>query len=222
MRGLFMTIEGPEGAGKSTQAKLLIQRLEPLVPLIHTREPGGTSIGERIRSVLLDEGRREMAAQTEMLLFAAARAQLVRELIEPALRAGQLVLSERYVDASLAYQGYARGLGIDVVRQVNAVATGGLMPDLTFLLDIEPAVGLARARQAVGKDGRPGHGDRLEQEDLTFHTKVREGFRLLAREEPTRFRVVDGSQDPRLVHDEIAGAVERFLRARGWLVSNSS
>lgn len=222
MRGLFVTIEGPEGAGKSTQANLLKERLQSLGPLLHTREPGGTPIGERIRSLLLDEAGREMAAQTEMLLFAAARAQFVREVVEPALVAGQLVLSERYVDASLAYQGHARGLGIDVVRKVNAVATGGLMPDLTILLDIDPEVGLARARHAAGKDGRPGHGDRLEQEDVAFHIRVREGFRLLAREEATRFRVVDGSRDPRTVHEEILDAVERFLRARGWPRSNSS
>ncbi len=222
MRGLFVTIEGPEGAGKSTQANLLKERLQPLVPLLHTREPGGTPIGERIRSILLDEAAREMAAQTEMLLFAAARAQFVREVVEPALAAGQLVLSERYVDASLAYQGHARGLGIDVVRKVNAVASGGLMPDLTILLDIDPEVGLARVRHAAGKGGRPGHGDRLEQEDVAFHIRVREGFRLLAREEATRFRVVDGSRDPRTVHEEILDAVERFLRARGWPLSNSS
>jgi len=222
MRGLFVTIEGPEGAGKSTQANLLKERLQPLGPLLHTREPGGTPIGERIRSILLDEAGREMAAQTEMLLFAAARAQFVREVVEPALAAGHLVLSERYVDASLAYQGHARGLGIDVVRKVNAVATGGLMPDLTILLDIDPEVGLARARHAAGKDGRRGHGDRLEQEEVAFHIRVREGFRLLAREEATRFRIVDGSRDPRTVHEEILDAVERFLRARGWPLSNSS
>ncbi len=222
MRGFFVTIEGPEGAGKSTQANLLKERLQPLGPLLHTREPGGTPIGERIRSILLDEAGREMAAQTEMLLFAAARAQFVREVVEPALAAGHLVLSERYVDASLAYQGHARGLGIDVVRKVNAVATGGLMPDLTILLDIDPKAGLARARHAAGKDGRPGHGDRLEQEEVAFHIRVREGFRLLAREEATRFRIVDGSRDPRTVHEEILDAVERFLRARGWPLSNSS
>jgi len=222
MRGLFITLEGPEGAGKSTQARLLFQRLQAVYPILHTREPGGTAIGERIRSLLLDEGRREMTAQTEMLLFAASRAQFVYEVVEPALQAGQLVLSERYIDTSLAYQGHARGLGIDVVRQVNAVASGGLKPDLTILLDIDPAVGLARARQAAGKEGRQGHGDRLEQEGVTFHGRVREGFLLLAREEPTRFRIVEGNRDPHAVHEEIADVVERFLRARGWRGSNSS
>ncbi len=222
MRGLFITLEGPEGAGKTTQARLLYERLHPRYPMLRTREPGGTPIGERIRALVLDEGQREMTAETEMLLFAAARAQFVQEVVEPALQAGRLVLSERYVDASLAYQGYARGLGVDVVRRVNAVASRGLIPDLTFLLDIDPPVGLARAREATGKQTQQGQGDRLEQEDLAFHSRVREGFLLLAREEPTRVRVVDGNRDPRAVHEEIAGEVERFLRARGWRPSNSS
>lgn len=222
MRGLFITLEGPEGAGKTTQARLLYQRLHPGYPILRTREPGGTPIGERIRALVLDEGQREMTAQTEMLLFAAARAQFVQEVVEPALQAGRLVLSERYVDASLAYQGYARGLGVDVVRQVNAVASRGLMPDLTFLLDVDPTVGLARAREATGKQSHREQGDRLEQEDVAFHVRVREGFLLLAREEPTRVRVVDGNRDPRAVHEEIVGEVERFLRARGWRPSNSS
>ncbi len=222
MRGLFITIEGPEGAGKTTQARLLYERLRPSYPIVHTREPGGTSIGERIRSLLLDDGQGAMVPQTEMLLFAASRAQLVTEVVEPALREGRLVLSERYVDASLAYQGYARGLGIEVVRQVNTVATRGLLPDLTVLLDIDPAVGLARARHSASKEGRRGRGDRMEQEDLAFYMRVREGFLLLAREEPNRMLVVDGDRNQDTVHEEITGVVERFLRTRGWRASNSS
>jgi dTMP kinase len=221
-RGLFITIEGPEGSGKSTQARKLAERLRGRYPLHHTREPGGTTIGERIRDLLLDEQHREMAAQTEMLLFAAARAQFVAEVVEPALRSGQVVLSERYVDASFAYQGYGRGLGIDVVRRVNAVATGGVMPDLTVLLDIDPAVGLQRARGASGQAGRGGRGDRLEQEDLRFHVRVREGFLSIAHEEPNRVRVVDGSGAPQAVHEEIVRLVEQFLAARGWQASSSS
>lgn len=222
MKGLFITIEGPEGAGKTTQARLLYEHLRPSYPILYTREPGGTAIGERIRQVLLDESHREMAAQTEMLLFAASRAQFVAEIVLPALHAGRLVLSERYVDASLAYQGSARGLGVDVVRQVNAVATRGLLPDLTVLIDIDPAVGLQRARHAAGKEGRHGRGDRLEQEDLSFFIKVREGFLAIAHEEPNRVRIVNGNHAQQQVHVQIVQLVGDFLTARGWRRSSSS
>jgi dTMP kinase len=166
--------------------------------------------------LLLDEAHREMSPQAEMLLFAASRAQFVAEVVEPALGRGRLVVSERYVDASLAYQGAARGLGVDVVRRVNEAATRGIMPDLTVMIDIEPAVGLARARQAEGKEGRRGHGDRLEQEDLAFFTRVREGFLVIATEEPARVRLIDGGRTPEAVHADVVRAVDEFLTARGW------
>jgi len=220
--GLFITLEGPEGAGKTTQARLLVEYLRRSHNVLYTREPGGSPISERIRGLLLDEQHREMAPQTEMLLFAASRAQLVAEVIEPTLRQGRIVLCERYVDASLAYQGYARGLGVEVVRRVNEVATRGIVPDLTLMLDIEPAVGLARARQAEGKEGRRGRGDRLEQEDLTFFTRVREGFLAIASEERDRIRLVDGNRPPQVVHGEIVRLVEAFLGARGWRASSLS
>lgn len=222
VRGLFITIEGPEGAGKTTQARLLYEHFRPNYPVLYTREPGGTRIGERIRVLLLDEGHREMTAQTETLLFAAARAQFVSEVVEPALREGRLVLSERYVDASLAYQGYARGVGIEIVREVNAVSTRGLLPDLTLLIDIDAHAGLERARRAAGKEGRQGRGDRLEQEDLAFHVRVREGFLAIAREWPNRVQVVDGNRAQPLVHAEIVQRVEHFLTSRGWRASDSS
>ena len=221
-RGIFITIEGPEGAGKTTQAHLLYEHLSPRYPVLHTREPGGTTIGEQIRTLLLDEDFREMAPQAEMLLFAAARAQFVSEVVEPALREGRLVLSERYVDASVAYQGYARGLGVDVVRQVNSVATGGLLPDLTLLIDIDAQAGLERARGAEGKQGRRGRGDRLEQEALPFHVRVREGFLSIAREQPNRVQVIDGTGAQQVVHGEIVRRVEHLLISRGWRVSSSS
>lgn len=220
MRGPFITIEGPDGAGKTTQARLLHEYLRGITDVLYTREPGGTVIGERIRQVLL--GDTAMTPQAEMLLFAASRAQFVAEIVEPALRAGRLVLSERFVDSSLAYQGHARGLGIDVVRAVNAVATGGLQPDLTLVLDIDPTVGLARARDADGKEGPRGFGDRLEQEGVPFQQRVRGGFLSIAREEPHRVRVIDASRGVHEVHGEIVQIVEAFLRARGWRASSSS
>jgi dTMP kinase len=221
-RGVFITLEGPEGAGKSTQAHLLQDALRARYPVLYSREPGGTAIGERIRALLLDDAHTEMTPRTEMLLFAASRAQFVAEEVEPALRGGQIVVSERYVDASIAYQGVGRGLGVEVVRRVNEVATQGVMPDLTILLDIDPALGLQRARGTVGKEGRRGRGDRLEQEALAFHARVRAGFLTIAHEEPDRVRIVDGGRAQQVIHDEIVRMVEGFLGARGWRASSSS
>lgn len=215
-RGLFITVEGPEGSGKTTHARRLHETFRDVVPLVLTREPGGTQIGEAVRRLLLDERYRGMAPETELLLFAASRAQFVTEIVLPNLAAGRCVLSERFVDASIAYQGYGRGLPVEVVRRVNEIATRGLRPDLTLLIDIDPAVGLARARNADGKDGSPGRGDRLEQEDLAFHVRVREGFLELAREEPPRFVVVDGSLPRDAVHAALVDAVRRLFRERGW------
>ena len=180
----------------------------------HVREPGGTPIGEQIRALLLDPNHGELAARTEMLLFAASRAQLVAEVIRPALLRGTLVVCERYVDASLAYQGIGRELGTEVVRAVNAAGTGGLMPDLTLLLDIEPAVGLRRAREGAGSAGRPvawDGGDRLEREALVFHERVREGFLSLAGNDPRRIRVVDARGTPDEVHRSIMQLVRERL-----------
>jgi dTMP kinase len=216
-RGLFITIEGPEGAGKSTHARRLYDTFRAVIPLVLTREPGGTPIGEAVRSLLLDERYRGMRPETEMLLFAASRAQFVAEVVLPNLEAGTCVLSERFVDASIAYQGYGRQLPIEVVRRVNEVATRGVRPDLTLLIDIEPVAGLERARHAHGKGGATGRGDRLEQEDLAFHQRVRAGFLALAREEPSRFVVVDGSRPRDDVHAALAAALRRVLQEHGWI-----
>jgi dTMP kinase len=215
-RGLFITIEGPEGAGKSTHARRLYETFRDVIPLALAREPGGTPIGEAVRVLLLDERFREMSAETEMLLFAASRAQYVAEVVQPNLEAGTCVLSERFVDASIAYQAYGRGLPIEVVRRVNAVATKGLWPDLTLLIDIDPAVGLARARNAKGKDAPAGRGDRLEQETVEFHERVRAGFLQMAREEASRFLVIDGSRPAGDVHAALVAGVRRLLTQRGW------
>jgi len=218
--GLFITIEGPEGSGKSTQARRLFEALRGDLPLVLSREPGGTAVGEAIRAIVLDERYAGMTAETEMLLFAASRAQYVREVVRPALLAGTSVLSERFVDASIAYQAYGRGLPVDVVRRVNEIATGGLVPDLSLLVDVDPAIGLARARNTAGKEGAVGRGDRLEQEDAVFHHKVRAGFLQLAREQPRRFAVVDGSRPADEVHTALVDAVRRLLQAHGWIAGS--
>jgi dTMP kinase len=193
-----------------------VERLRRRHDVIYSREPGGTPVGERIRALLLDDAHPEIAPQAEMLLFAASRAQFVAEVVEPALSQGRLVVSERYVDASLAYQGYARGLGMDVVRRVNEVATRGILPDLTVMLDIEPALGVERARHTLGKEGRQGRGDRLEQEDVAFFQRVREGFLKIATEERARVRLIDGGRTPEAVHADVVRVVDELLTVRGW------
>ena len=185
------------------------------------REPGGTAVGEQIRTLLIDPRHAELTPRTEMLLFAASRAQLVAEVIAPALARGRVVVCERYVDASLAYQGVARDLGVDVVRAVNDAATGGLRPDLTLLLDLDPETGLRRARASTARARPEGAraggwegGDRLERETLAFHARVREGFLALARIEPQRIRVLDARRPVADVQREIAAAVDGLLRER--------
>jgi dTMP kinase len=190
------------------------------MPLVLSREPGGTAVGEAIRAVVLDERYAGLTAEAEMFLFAASRAQYVGEVVRPALVAGTSVLSERFVDASIAYQAYGRGLPVEVVRRVNEIATGGLAPDLTLLIDVDPTVGLARARNTAGKEGPVGKGDRLEQEDVGFHQRVRAGFLQLAREHPGRFAVVDGSRPADEVHSALVDAVRRLLQAHGWIAGS--
>ncbi len=184
MRGVFITFEGGDGAGKSTQVARLAQELERRghAPLV-LREPGGTAVGEGVRRILLDPSHAGMTAEAELLLFAASRAQLTREVIRPALDAGTVVLCDRYADSSVAYQGYGRGLDLERVRAVNEFATGGLVPDLTILLDVVPDEGIAAAT--------PEAADRLEREELAFHERIRAGYVEMARREPERFVVVE-------------------------------
>lgn len=201
-RGRLIAFEGVEGAGKSTQVELLRQELEKLDRQVTTtREPGGTPAGERIRSILLD-GRSTLDARTEALLFAAARAQLVEQVIRPALERGETVLCDRYLDSSLAYQGTARGLGQEPVMAINRFATGGLLPDLVVLLRLDPAEGLAR-----GRGGR----DRIEALDIEFHRRVARGFEELAEAAPERYVVVDAASRPEAVAAEVRAAVLRLL-----------
>lgn len=185
-RGLLVTFEGPEGSGKTTLIEALAARLgERGCEALILREPGGTDIGERIRSILLDMASRDMCAETELLLMEASRAQLVREKIVPALEAGLLVLCDRFADASVAYQGFGRGLGDKLVERLNRFATGGLQPDLTFLCMLPPAAGRARLVQ------RPT--DRLDRETLAFHERVYEGYLAMAASRQARMVVLDAA-----------------------------
>lgn len=186
-RGLLVTFEGGEGSGKSTQIRLLAAHLEGVGRTVRVlREPGGTDAGEAIRQILLDPRFAGLDARAELLLYEAARAQLVSEVIEPALDAGEVVVLDRFYDSSTAYQGYGRGLSLDEVAALNMAATGGLRPDLTLVFDIDLEVGLARATT--------GGADRLESEDAGFHRRVREGFLAVAADDPRRCRVVDADR----------------------------
>ena len=197
-RGRLIAFEGVEGAGKSTQLELLRQTLEKAGHrVVSTREPGGTTAGEQIRSILLDRGS-TLDPRAEALLFAAARAQLVEQVIRPALERGETVLCDRYLHSSLAYQGVARGLGLEPVAAVNAFATGGLLPDLVVLLAVDPVEGLDRVR---------GERDRIEDQDLEFHQRVERGFMELAAADPERFVVVDAARPAEQVAAEVRAAV---------------
>jgi len=197
-RGLFLTFEGPEGSGKSTQLKLLAERLRAEGrEVLETAEPGGTPIGAQIRRVLLDAKNRELCPTAELLLMFASRAQNVDQYILPALGQGAIVLCDRFTDSSLVYQGIGRGLGADVVYDVDRIACRGLIPDLTIVIDIETEAGLARAhhRNDQSKDVET----RIDQETLTFHKKVREAYHQLAADEPRRVKLIDGSSRPEQV-----------------------
>lgn len=193
-RGLFITFEGGEGSGKSTQARLLADALKKRgIPVVHTREPGGTSIAESVRKVLLNPASR-IAPLTELLLYEAARAQHLAEVVVPSLRAGRTVICERYTDATEAYQGYGRGLDLRSIKTLNAIATDRLLPDLTFLLDVPVKRGLSTARglakRLSRRAARSDGGDRMERESAAFHGRVRRGYLRLARGNKRRFRVI--------------------------------
>ncbi len=202
MPGFFVVFEGGEGAGKTTQVNALAGRLSGAGRrVIRTREPGGTPTAESIRSVLLDPTPEPMAARCEALLFAAARADHVAKVIAPALAAGDIVLCDRFVDSSLAYQGFARSLDVDDVAEVSRWATGGLVPDLTILLDVDPRIGLARALD----------GNRMEAEDIAFHEAVRAGLLELASRDPARYFVLDARTEPEVLAERIGQQVDRAM-----------
>lgn len=211
--GLFITFEGLEGAGKSTQAQMLVNHLEREgYPVLLTREPGGTPIGEAIRDLLIDPAHEEMDPLAEVFLFAAARRQHVEQLIRPRLSEGTIVVCDRFADATVAYQGYGRRVHLTQIREVNGMCLWRTQPDLTFYLDIEPGLGLARLRERYRQDGSVA--DRLERLDLDFFSRVREGYMDLVRDEPGRMRYLDASLEREALHARIVDCVMREVQRR--------
>ena len=212
-RGALITLEGVEGSGKTTQGRRLLARLRRLgLSVIWTREPGGARISERIRRILLDRRHREMGANAEMLLYLAARAQNVEQLIAPALHQGTIVICDRFSDATCAYQGGGRAIPMPTVTSLNRFATGGLKPDLTLFFDLSPEEGFRR----LGRRGRR-RLDRLEVEQAAFYRRVRKSYVALAEREPGRVKRLSASGSPEEVQDRVLEMVEPFLRRRGFL-----
>lgn len=208
MTGLFITLEGPEGAGKSTQMPLLCEWLEAQGhEVVCTRNPGGTQIGRQIRQILLDPENRALVPMAELMLYAADRAQHVQEVVRPALASGKVVICDRFSDSTLAYQGYGRGLDTTLLRALNEMATEGLRPDLTLLLDLASEAGLARVQ-------RYRQTDRLEEEAIAFHHRLRDGYLALAAEEPERIVVIDALQEAEVVQEAMQVALLKVLQAR--------
>lgn len=207
---MFITFEGGEGAGKSTAIKKVVEKLgSEGHQIVLTREPGGTPISEEIRNIILDKKNTEMDERTEALLYAASRRQHIVEKIIPSIKEGKIVLCDRFLDSSLAYQGYARGIGIDKVLEMNLFATEGLEPDLTFFFDLDPEKGLERIAANSSREV-----NRLDVEKLSFHKKVREGFLMLAKRFEHRFVVIDASKDKDSVFQDVYNAIEERLRMR--------
>jgi dTMP kinase len=204
---MFITLEGPEGSGKTSQVPALADHIRSLgYNVLLTREPGGTLIGDQIRNVLISLENKALTPQAETLLFLAARAQLVREVIQPALAAGVVVVSDRYADATLAYQGYGHGVDLDVLRKLLEFATGGLNPDLKILLDIDVENGLRRKTNC-------GEWNRLDAYSVAFHERVRKGYHSLAAAEPDRWVIINASRDRDTVQNDLRKAVENAFHA---------
>ncbi len=219
MAGTFITFEGIDGSGKSTQLRLLagFLRLQGYETVV-TREPGGTPLGLRLRAALLD-AQEEVDPLTELLVFAADRAQHVRKVVRPALQAGQIVMSDRYADATVAYQGAGRGFSPELIAEIVAVATAGLKPDLTLLFDISVAECTRRTRRRSGGKHR---GDRLDTESVEFHARVRKAYLEIAATEPERIRVVDTSGPVEEAHKKVRELVLQFLESRGQMRTAAS
>lgn len=207
---MFITLEGIEGSGKTTQIRYLVEFLESKGhECVTTREPGGTKIGEKIRAILLDPESQDMDFPTELLLYMADRAQHIKEVINPSLSTGKTVLCDRYFDATVVYQGYARGLSIKLINKLHELIHQALRPDITILLDLAPEVGLQRAWKQIDNGARTGLETRFEKEALLFHKKVRTGYLELARKEPGRFLIINASKDENQVRKEIIQSLSK-------------
>ena len=209
--GIFFTVEGVEGGGKTTHCEWISAYLEKKgLEVIRVHEPGGTRIGEEIRSLLLSGGDEEMVDRAELFLFMASRSQLVEEVIRPALKEGKVVVCDRYIDSSIAYQGYGRGVDEKFIRLLNGFAVGSVLPDLTIVLDVETPVGLRRAKKRL--NGKTP--DRFEKRNLGFHQRVRQGYFALARTEPERIKIVDADMDIKKTERAVRRCVDSFLAKR--------
>ena len=214
--GKFISFEGIEGCGKSTQIKLAGEYLKRRrIPSIITEEPGGSAIGRRIRKILLNKDPdEEICKETELLLFSAARAQHVKVVIIPALAEDTVVLCDRYYDATIAYQGFGRGLDMDFIKILNDFSSARLKPGLTLLFDLPVEVGLKRAMDRISRIKKGAAEDRFEREDLDFHRKVKDGYLFLARQDYKRFRIIDSSRDIETVHHEVCVHLSAFIEEK--------
>jgi dTMP kinase len=208
----FITFEGGDGSGKTTQLKAIESHLRARgKSCLSTREPGGTSLGELIRQVLLEVGKQPITSPTELFLYLADRAQHIHEVIIPALEQGKIVLCDRHTDSTLAYQGYGRGIDLGLLRSLNDIASQGIKPDLTLLFDCPVEIGLSRTAQRQSQTASGRNEDRFEREKIEFHERVRAGFLELARAEPNRFRIIDAARSAKEVGQEIKKIIDREL-----------
>lgn len=223
MRGMFITFEGMEGSGKSTAMARIGEWLETRgIPTVYTREPGGSGLGRELRAILLDACNADIVPRAELFLYLADRAQHAASVVRPALERGAFVLSDRFADSTVAYQGYGRGIDIESLHGLNALAAGGVWPDLTLLFDVDEMTGLSRANarnEAMGKSRSEG---RFEAESLVFHAAVRQGFLDLARKNPDRFIVIDGMKDPDSVFAAARAALAERMAAFGMTAVNDA
>jgi dTMP kinase len=208
----FITFEGGDGSGKTTQLKALESHLRARgKSCLSTREPGGTSLGDLIRQVLLEVGKQPITSPTELFLYLADRAQHIHEVIIPALERGKIVLCDRHTDSTLAYQGYGRGIDLGLLRSLNDIASQGIKPDLTLLFDCPAEIGLSRTAQRQSQTASGRNEDRFEREKIEFHERVRAGFLELARAEPHRFRIIDAARSSEEVGQEIKNIIDGEL-----------